>query len=56
MNLKETAFNIRLNNHNKYTKKPDSILISKKFQQQGYLERKQTVKPFLASVQRIQNH
>ena len=31
-----TAFNLRLNNHRKGTKKPDSILACKYFQQQGY--------------------
>ena len=29
----ETAFNLRLNNHRKETKKPESILVCKHFQQ-----------------------
>ena len=32
----ETAFNIRLNNHRKDTKKSDSILACKHLQQQGH--------------------
>ena len=32
----ETTFNIRLNNHRKGTKKPNSILACKQFQQQGH--------------------
>ena len=32
----ETAFNLRLSNHRKETKKPDSILACKHFQQQGH--------------------
>ena len=32
----ETAFNLRLNNHRKDTKKPNSILACKHFQEQGY--------------------
>ena len=32
----ETAFNLRLNNHRKDTKKPNSILTCKHFQEQGH--------------------
>ena len=32
----ETAFNLRLNNHRKDTKKPNSILPCKHFQEQGH--------------------
>ena len=32
----ETAFNLRLNNHRKNTKKPNSILACKHFQEQGH--------------------
>ena len=32
----ETAFNLRLNNHRKYTKKPNSILAYKHFQEEGH--------------------
>ena len=32
----ETAFNLRLNNHRKDTKKPNSILACKHFQEQGH--------------------
>ena len=32
----ETTFNLRLNNHTKDTKKPNSILAFKHFQQQGH--------------------
>ena len=32
----ETAFNVRLNNHRKDTKKPNSILVCKHFQKQGH--------------------
>ena len=31
----EAAFNLKLNNHRKDTKKPDSILACKHFQEQG---------------------
>ena len=32
----ETAFNLRLNNHGKNTKKPNSILACKHFQEEGH--------------------
>ena len=32
----ETTFNLRLNKHRKETKKPNSILASKHFQEQGH--------------------
>ena len=32
----ETAFNLRVNNHRKNTKKPNSILSCKHFQKQGH--------------------
>ena len=32
----ETAFNLRLNNHRKNTKKPNSVLACKHFQEQGH--------------------
>ena len=32
----ETAFNLRLNNHRKDTKKPNSTVVCKHFQEQGH--------------------
>ena len=38
----ETTFNLRLNNHRKDTKKPNSILAWKRFQEQGHNFNKHT--------------